>query len=88
MIINNEEINIDDLVDQKYMHKEINKNIFLSDYQCEVLLNYNINPYKCGSVDDILFQIEEVLEDDPDADELENISREIAEFNYYANTNK
>ncbi len=88
MKINNEEINIDDLVDQKYMHKEINNNIFLSDYQCEVLLSYNIDPYKCGSIEEILFQIDEVLEDDSDADELESISREIAEFNYYANTNK
>ncbi len=88
MKINNEEVNIDDLVDQKYMHKEIGKNIFLSEYQCQVLLSYNIDPYKCGSVDEILFQIDEVLEDNPDADDLDNISREISEFNYYANTNK
>ena len=33
MKINNEEININDLVDNKYMHKEIKKGIFLSDYQ-------------------------------------------------------
>ena len=32
--------------------------------------------------------IDEVLEDESDADDLDGISREISEFNYYANTNK
>ena len=31
MKINNQEINIDDLLDQKYMHKEIKKGIFLKE---------------------------------------------------------
>ena len=30
---NDQEINIEDLQSQKYMHKEIRKGIFLSDYQ-------------------------------------------------------
>lgn len=88
MKINNQEIDIDDLVSQKYMHKEIKKNIFLSDNQCAILLSYGIDPYKCASVEEILFQIDEILEDDSDADDLDNVSKEIAEFNYYANTNK
>ena len=46
MKINNEEIDISDLVSQKYMHKEIKKGLFLSDYQIEVLLKYDIDPYK------------------------------------------
>jgi hypothetical protein len=37
---------------------------------------------------EILYLIDEILEDDPDADDLENIGAEIQEFNYYHNTNK
>ncbi len=88
MNINGEKINIDDLVSQKYMHKEIKKGIFLSDYQINVLSSYKIDVNSCSSINDILFQINEILEDDEDAYELENIEREISEFNYYANTNK
>ena len=32
MKINGDKVNIDDLFDEKYMHKEIKKGIFLSDY--------------------------------------------------------
>ncbi len=88
MKINNEEIDISDLLSDKYMHKEIRKGIFLSDYQIEILLKYEIDPYKCSSINDLIFQIDEVLEDDDSAEDLDNISREISEFNYYTNTNK
>lgn len=49
---------------------------------------YNINPYECSSINELIFMIDEVLEDESDADDLDGISREISEFNYYANTNK
>lgn len=88
MLINNQNVDLKDLVDDKYMHKEIGNGIYLSDYQIEVLNYYYIDPYKCGSVNDLIMQIEDVLEDEVDADDLEQISKEIAEFNYYANTNK
>ena len=41
MKINNQEINIDDLISSRYMHKEIKKGIFLSEYQIEVLERYH-----------------------------------------------
>ena len=88
MNINGQEVDINDLYDNKYMHKEIKNGIYLSEYQIEVLNRYGINPIKCSSINEIIFLIDEILEDDPDAEELDNISREISEFNYYANTNK
>jgi len=88
MKINGEEIDISDLISQKYMHKEIGNGIFLSDYQIEVLLKYDIDPYKCSGIDDLIFKIEDILEEDNTLEDLDNISREISEFNYYANTNK
>ncbi len=88
MNINEQNIDIDDLVSEKYMHKIIKNDIFLSDYQMEVLLKYGIDPNKAASMSEILYLIDEILEDDPDADDLENIGAEIQEFNYYHNTNK
>ena len=88
MKINNQEINIDDLLDQKYMHKEIKKGIFLSEYKIEVLLRYGIDVNKCSSINDIIFLATEILEDDPDASDLDGVINEMSEFNYYSNTNK
>ena len=87
MNINNQDINIDDLINDKYMHKEIKKGIYLSDYQIEVLNKYNIDPYKYSSINELIFLIDEVL-DEEDSDDLDAVSREIIEFNYYSNTNK
>ena len=87
MKINNEEINIDDLFSQKYMHKKINKNIYLNDVQISILQNYNIDVYSCSTIEELLYLIDEILEEDY-IEELDNISKEISEFNYYANTNK
>ena len=97
MKINNQDVNIDDLfnqkidindlINEKYMHKEIKKGIFLSDYQIEVLLKYGINPNACGTLNDLIYQIDEVL-DEEDEDDLDQISKEINEYNYYHNTNK
>lgn len=88
MLINNQDINIDDMYDNKYMHT-INKNgIYLSEYQNEVLLRYNIDINKIGSITELIYLIDEVLDDEADADDLDAVSKEISEFNYYANTNK
>ena len=87
MKINNQEINIDDLVSQKYMHKELDNGLFLSDYQIEVLQRNEINPYECGSINEVIYLIDEALEESDD-EELDIISKEIIEFNYYTNTNK
>lgn len=87
MIINNQEVNIDDLYSQKYMHKEIKKNIFLSEYQIDVLSRNGINVYECGSINDLMYLIDEIL-DETDDEELDIVYNEISEFNYYNNVNK
>ena len=87
MKINNEEVNIEDLINEKYMHKQLENGLFLSDYQIEVLIRYGIDPYKCSSINELIYLIDEALEDDDEA-ELDAISKEIIEFNYYTNTNK
>ncbi len=88
MNINGENINIDDLISQEYMHKEVKKGIFLSDYQISVLNQYGIDFNKCSSINDLIYQIDEILDVEEDSEDLESVSKEISEFNYYANTNK
>ncbi len=87
MKIDNQEVNIKDLFDEKYMHKEIINGIFLNEYQIQILLKYKINPYKCSSLQNLIFEIEEVLCED-DFEDLESVASEIDEFNYYANIKK
>lgn len=87
MIINNQEVNIEDLYSQKYMHKEVKKGIFLSEYQIEVLNRNGIKVEECGSINELMYYIDEILDESED-DELDMIYNEIMEFNYYSNVNK
>ena len=88
MNINNQEVNIDDLFNDKYMHKEVKKGLFLSEYQIEVLNKYDIDINKISNVNDIIMLASEILDLDDDVEDLEQVIKEISEFNYYSNTNK
>ena len=57
--------------------------MLLSDYQVEVLHRNWINYLKYGSIKEILFEINDILEDDEN-EELEGVARELDERNYYA----
>ena len=61
--------------------------IYLSDYQISVLNSFGINYDKYKDMKSIIFEVENILNefDDPD---LEKVSQELSEFNYYNNTNK
>lgn len=87
MNINGKSIDISDLTNEKYMHKKVN-NLFLSDYQISVLNYYKIDYLKCSSMKELIYLIEEVLDNDEDAEDLEMVSKEISEMDYYNNTNK
>lgn len=87
MIIDNQKINIDDLVSDKYMHKKLKNGLFLSDNQITILKMFSIDPNTCNGIDDLMFLIENELDLEYDED-LDMVGKEIAEFNYYSNTNK
>ena len=87
MEINSQEINIDDLYSQKYMHKEVKKGIFLSEYQLDILRLNGINIDEISSINELIFEIENVLDEDNN-EQLEQVCLELSEFNYYHNTNK
>lgn len=88
MEINGKEVNISDLFDDNYMHNKINENIYLNKYQIEILNKYNINYKLCNTVKELLFLIEDIVINEEDVEDLDNVSRELAEFDYYHNTNK
>ncbi len=82
-------MNIDDIVKEidfeGNMHQKIN-NLLLTQNQIDILERYNIDYKKCTSMNELLYYIDEYLNEDEN-DELEKISLEIAETNYYMNTN-
>ena len=92
MIINNKEIDINELVKEVYSDKSMLKmrrnGIYLSDNDIEVLNRYDINYNNYSSLSSLLFEIEQVLNESYSADDLEELSKSLAELNYYNNTNK
>ncbi len=73
---------------EKTRLKARNNNIYLSDNQIEILKRYNIDYQKYNSISSLLFDIEEILNSGMGEDDLEILSNDIQEFNYYNNTNK
>ena len=69
--------------------KCIGHNLFLTNHEIEILDYYDINYKKCLSLKEIIREIEDRIEDmENDSEELELISQEISERDYYQNTNK
>jgi len=92
MIVSGKDIDITELTKEVYDDKDMLKmrgnGIYLSDSDVEVLNRYDINYQKYGSLSSLLFDIEEVLNEDSDLSDLEEVSSKLAEMNYYNNTNK
>ena len=92
MKINNKELYINELTKDVYNDKSMIKmrgnGIYLSDNQIEVLNRYNINYKKYNSLSSLIFEIEEILNEEVDVDDLEDVSAKLSELNYYNNTEK
>lgn len=67
--------------------KHRNNDILLSDYQVDVLNRNGLNYNNYTSIRDLLFDIEEILNDNYDS-ELDLISSQLAELSYYKDTKK
>ena len=92
MIVKGKALNIDELTkevyDDKNMWKMRGNGIYLSDNEVQVLKKYNIDYKKYSSLSSLIFGIEEILNEEVDADDLEQISSKLSALNYYNNTNK
>ena len=67
----------------------ISKNVMLTNKEIEILNRYKIPYKKCNSLKEVLFEIENILNDmDIVDEELDYVSSSISERDYYQNTNK
>lgn len=92
MEVNGKKLDIDSLTKDVYNDKSMIKmrgnGIYLSDNQIEVLKRYDIDYKKYVSLNSLIFEIEEILNEEVDASDLEEVSSRFSELNYYNNTNK
>lgn len=86
---NNDEISniISDLINDNKLNK-ISDNLYLSNRQINILNRYGINYKKYSSIRNLIYDVEMILLESSDCDDLEMLSSELSEFNYYHNTNK
>lgn len=84
------EYNLNELLNDIDFNKnklvKVNEKLYLTNYQIEVLNKYEID-FQNLNLSSIIFLGEEILEED-DYDDLNEVIRELAERNYYENTNK
>ena len=92
MNFKDKKLDINDLTKNVYNDKTMIKmrgnGIYLSDNQIEVLKRYDIDYSKYSSLSSLIFEIEEILNNETDIEDLEEISQRLSELNYYNNTNK
>ena len=86
------EYNIEELVSGLDFESGKLKNInglMLTNREIEVLVRYKIDYKNCKNLKELLFEIEEIINDMDIVDEdLDYISYTISERDYYQNTNK
>ena len=68
--------------------KTYKSGVMLTNYETQVLDKYNKDYRSVSSLKEIIYLVEEVLNEDSSLDDLENISLSISERDYYMNTNK
>ena len=91
MIINKEEFSIDDAIKisnyEDLLLKRRDNNILLSDYQVSVLKRNGIDYNKFSSIRELMFEIENYLDEEFD-EELDLVSSQLSEYIYYNETKK
>ena len=91
MIINKKEVSIDEAISfSNYQELLLNRRengMLLSDYQISVLNRNGIDYRKYNNIRELMFEIENCLDDYFD-DELDLVSSQLSEYIYYNDTNK
>ena len=85
------EYDLDKIIDEMdFKSNSLNdvNGLLLTNKEIEVLNRYNIDYKKCVSLKEVIYLIEDIIEDEDDSDDLELISQSISERDYYLNTNK
>lgn len=84
---------IDNYVKETIKNNKLNKinNVYLSNRQIQILNKYNIKYQSVVDIKELIFKVEDYINDNflyEDLEDLESLSQELSEFNYYYNTNK
>lgn len=79
--------NISEQIETNNFLKKVNNNLYLRDREIDILERNNIDYQNKNDLSSIIYEIEEILST-YDNEELEWLSKELAERNYYNNTNK
>ena len=83
--------NMDDYINEVSNSISLNNinDFLLTNYEIEVLDRYNINYNNCSSLKDVLFLIDDILNNSTDEmTDLEEISISIGDRDYYQNDRK
>jgi len=80
---------MDEVVGNEKTFIKKHNNIYISDEQINILKKYNINIENYTNLNELIYDIEECLNDSFDTlEDLEWVSQTLSEYNYYNNTNK
>ena len=66
----------------------LSNGLMLTNYEIDILNQYEISYLDCKSLEELINRIETTLLEFDDCEELESISLELSSRNYYLNTNK
>lgn len=93
MIFKGKNLDVDQLVEDLNIKNDFytyrNNDIILSNNQINILIRNKINYKKYSNLSSLIFDIEDIIDDDEDYDiELDNLLEVLAEINYYKNTKK
>ena len=83
--MNNLDKELENIFNQNELEK-INDKLYLTRNQIDILKRNDIE-YSNKSIDELIFELEDILNYE-DNDELDKLSMDLSEFNYYHNTNK
>ena len=91
MKINDKEVSVNEAIQfanyDIFLLKHRNNGLMLSDYQLDILKRNDFDINKYSSIQELLFDIEEYLNEEYDS-ELDSVSSQLAEFIYYRDTKK
>lgn len=75
---------------EKNMLNDRDNGLLLSDEHIEILERYGFDYQNYSSINELIYDLEEFLNEEGDSDcgDLDWVSQDLAERNYYANTNK
>ncbi len=91
MKINEKEVSVNEAIHfsnyDNLLLKHRNNGLLLSDYQLDILKRNDFDINKYSSMQELLFDIEDYLNEEYDL-ELDLVSSQLAEFIYYRDTKK